>query len=164
MWKIITDFPNYEVSTKGEVRNRNRGVILKTSLDICGYEVLQLYKEGKRWYKRVHRLVAEAYLSNPENLPEVNHKDANKTNNETVNLEWVTQAQNLEHAFNEKLLSKAAKFVVQYDKEGNYINEFESATAAAKHVGCHVSSITSVTNGYAKSAHGYVWRKKDDVN
>jgi hypothetical protein len=164
MWKTIKEFPNYEVSDMGEVKSKRTGNILKTQLDICGYNVLQLYTGGKRYYRRVHRLVAEEFLLNTDNLPEVNHKNAVKTDNYVDNLEWCTSYENLAHARQEKLLSKASRPVVQLDLEGNYIREFESATLAAKHVGAkNPSGIISVCNkvGHCKTAKGFKWRYKD---
>jgi hypothetical protein len=161
-WRIIEEFPNYEVSEYGDVRNIKRGSLVTPHYLGDGYPSLQLYKNGKRWFRRVPRLVAIAFVPNPDNKPQVNHIDGDITNSHYSNLEWTTGEENLEHARINKLLSKASKVVVQYDRAGNYIQEFESATLAAKSIeGCHVSSITCACTGYSKTAKGYVWRYKN---
>ena len=97
-WKPIAEFPNYEISNTGLVRNK-AGKILKTFVQNGGYEVATLSKDGLKGAKRtIHRLVAISYLTNPENHPEVNHKDGNKLNNKLDNLEWCSGKQNMKHA------------------------------------------------------------------
>lgn len=98
-WSVITDFPNYEVSTRGQIRHSSVNKSVKTYHDHNGYYSTELYKNGKRSDKRVHRLVAEAFIPNPNGLPEVNHKDGNKHNNNVENLEWVSKSDNMKHAF-----------------------------------------------------------------
>lgn len=114
IWADIAGFEGYyQVSTYGRVRsldryvpdNHNskriaRGQILKPYKTPKGYLKITLYKDSKKVYKkcRVHRLVAEAFLKNEDDLPEVNHLDGNKSNNALSNLEWCTQEENLRHA------------------------------------------------------------------
>lgn len=98
-WKEIGNGYNYKVSDRGRVKR------IGTSKDHSvrnrhGYLITDLYKNGTRISKGVHRLVAEAFVPNPYNKPEVNHKDGNKHNNEANNLEWVTKKENCEHAWN----------------------------------------------------------------
>lgn len=100
VWKPIKDFNGYEVSNTGQVRSTNyrgKGVtrILKTSPDkMTGYMKVALIKDGKTKPKTVHRLVADAFIENPNNYPCVNHKDEDKTNNHVTNLEWCTHKYN----------------------------------------------------------------------
>ena len=96
IWKKIEDFENYEVSTWGSVRGK-RGII-KPYENSKGYLKVGLFKNGKHHKKRVNRLVAQAFIPNPYNLPQVNHKDGNKLNNSYTNLEWVTDEINKLHA------------------------------------------------------------------
>ncbi len=92
----IKDFPDYCVSTDGEVYSaKGEGLRkLKQYPKTHGYLYVTLFRDGKRYYPRVHRLVAEAFIPNPDNLPEVNHKDEDKTNNFASNLEWCTSHDN----------------------------------------------------------------------
>ena len=97
IWAPIKDFPNYEISSWGRVRNR-KGQIMIPYKNHKGYLKIALCKDGIRYKRRIHRLVAQTFIPNPYNLPEVNHIDGNKENNSFSNLEWVTGEQNREHA------------------------------------------------------------------
>lgn len=96
IWKNIDGFENYQVSIWGNIRNKNR--ILTPYVTQKGYLKIGLSKNGKNYKKRVHRLVAEAFIPNPHNLPQVNHKDGNPKNNSITNLEWCTNQENKSHA------------------------------------------------------------------
>lgn len=98
-WKPVIGFEGlYEVAWCGAIRNARTGRWLTPCVKDDGYTTVKLYKDNKGYQKSVHRVVAEAYIPNPENKPQVNHKDLNKKNNEVPNLEWVTQAENQSHA------------------------------------------------------------------
>jgi len=94
IWRTIKDFEDYQVSNLGEVYSIRTGKILKQRLNHNGYSVVQLYKNKKSTTKRVHRLVAEAFIPNPEGLPEVDHIKADKQNNKVSNLRWATGSLN----------------------------------------------------------------------
>ena len=98
MWKTIKDFPNYQVSDKGEIKNIKTNRILKQSYNQDGYAILQLTDGYKPKMKRVHRLVLETFnpIENSDEY-EVNHKDRNIKNNALDNLEWVTSKQNIQY-------------------------------------------------------------------
>ena len=89
---------SYLINTKGEVFSKKTGKQLKPHLHEKGYLRVTLQCDGKKKKHRIHRLVAEQFINNPDNLPQVNHKDGNKLNNDISNLEWCTQSQNMQHA------------------------------------------------------------------
>ena len=100
-WKAISQFPNYEISNYGRVRRmwKNHTKLKKTRLNKYGYEIVHLSKDSINKHCPVHRLVAMAFIPNPDNLPEVNHIDGNKENNCVDNLEWVSRSENMKHAY-----------------------------------------------------------------
>lgn len=99
LWKSIAGFPKYEVSNTGQVRNRKHNRLMTLRVNHKGYYKIGLKSEteGKAKMKFVHRLVAEAFLPNPDNLPQVNHKNCIKTDNRVENLEWVDGSYNMRH-------------------------------------------------------------------
>ena len=103
VWKAIKGYEDYEVSNYGNIRsnktyNRKETLYMKVRDNGYGYLTVCLWKQNKRKNFYVHRLVAEAFLNNPNNLPEVNHIDFNRHNNTVTNLEWVTRKENNIHS------------------------------------------------------------------
>lgn len=101
-WDIIIYNPNYMISNTGKVLSVNRNIILKPQID-NGYHRVNLYLNGNMKHYCIHRLVAEHFINNPKVLPEVNHKDGNKANNNVSNLEWITTKGNAQHAYKTNL-------------------------------------------------------------
>jgi hypothetical protein len=98
-WREVKEFPIYEVSNTGVVRNKRTKKEKKPNINEKGYEMVRVYvKTGVSYKRRVHRLVADAFIPNPEDKPQVNHIDGNKRNNEVSNLEWATNKENCIHA------------------------------------------------------------------
>lgn len=107
-WKQIEDFPMYEVSTEGRIKSHYSGKILKPQSNWNGYLMVNLYKDGKMTSKRIHRLVAIAFIPNPDNLPCIDHISGCKTNNRASNLRWCTKKENANYK-NHKPMSEEQK-------------------------------------------------------
>lgn len=100
MWRDVVGYENnYEVSINGYVRNKNNGRVLKSAICPSGYPRVSLWLSNKGKTLKVHRIVAEAFIDNPNNLPLVNHRDENKTNNNVENLEWFDHKYNNDYSF-----------------------------------------------------------------
>lgn len=127
------------------------------------YKLVGLSKDGKRTKYLLHRLVAETFIKNKNNNLEVNHIDADKTNNNVDNLEWCTRVENLEHARNNGLVKNdRGKKIVQMDKDGNFIAEHKSIRSAGRSLNKGMGNIANCCRGAIKSAYGYKWCYKNE--
>ena len=117
-WKDIDGFPDYKISSEGKILRISKNYYLKPCLDkSIGYFVVNLYDtKGRPHRKFLHRLIAEAFIPNPENKRTVNHIDGNKSNNELSNLEWVTDSENMLHAFSHGLCENTRKSAYKQQK------------------------------------------------
>ena len=176
IWKDIEGWEGkYQVSNMGNVKSLERTVwngrgyfktserILKPGKDRDGYLIVQLSKEGKVKACKVHRLVSQAFIPNPDNLPQVNHIDENKENNHVDNLEWVTCRENANHGTrNQRVAEKESKPIIGIDKVTGLIVEFQSAREAERQLGINNSSIIKCCKGKRyKSCGGFQWYYKD---
>lgn len=119
MFKPWPVCPKYHISKTGDVFSTSSKKFLKQRIGRDGrYLVVDLSDGNKRWYKRVHRLVAETFIPNPNNLPEVNHKDGDKLNNSVENLEWCSHLDNMKHAEESGLVKHEHNFT---DEEIEFI-------------------------------------------
>lgn len=163
IWKDIQGYEGlYKVSNLGRVKNR-KGLIMSPELYHKGYYRVQLYNKGKRKHERINRLVALAFIPNPNNYPMVNHKDENKLNNKADNLEWCTHKYNCNYGTAiERSAKNRRKKVIMYDKQGNKLKDFKSLTIASSYLNkphAH-SHISDCCKGKRKSAYGYIWKYK----
>lgn len=174
MEEIFKDIKNfeglYQVSNLGRIKSlpkkarRNTKItLLKERLIKCcvnsgGYYRVCLTKNNKCYWFRIHRLVAQAFIPNPNNKPNVNHIDENPKNNNVNNLEWCTQLENVIHSV---LLHKkrcGSKEIEKLDLNGNFIEKYYSAREAGRQNNCKSSNISKVANGYRKQSGGYKWK------
>ena len=109
IWMPIKNYEGYAVSTWGRVRNTITGDILYQEKHDKGYMRVKLFRDHKRHNLKVHRLVAEAFVPNPDHKPQVNHKDGNNRNNSFTNLEWVTDEENKAH---QRMIAEADSAVI----------------------------------------------------
>lgn len=165
MWKkIIIDGneTNYSVSTNGEIKNDNTDKILSQRTQ-QGYKHITLTINKKAKSCRVHRLVATAFIPNPENKPYVNHIDGIRSNNNVTNLEWVTPAENTQHAVRTGLMQPTReRIVIQYSLAGQKIKEYVSIMEAARETNSLPEKITQCCR-FERNSHNYFqWRYKED--
>ena len=131
--KEIKDFENYIIHSDGKVYNK-RGKSICEWKDNCGYLQVKLSKNGKWYYRRVHRLVTEAFIPNPNNLKQVNHIDGDKTNNDISNLEWCNNKENTKHGYENNLYHskhRSIKIEVYEKNTNNKLYEFKSIRETA---------------------------------
>lgn len=160
IFREIDGFPDYEVSNLGRVCSFKGKYpkILKPGKNRYGYLYVILYNGGKMIGKTIHRLVAEAFVPNPENKSEVNHIDEDKLNNVAENLEWVTRKENCNHGTrNSRLAKSLSRTVIQYTIEGIFMAEYSSIHEAERVTGIFHTNICQVCRGKRKTAGGYLW-------
>jgi len=144
-WCIINEFPNYDISNFGNVRNNKSNKIMKICIK-SGYYHVSLINTSVKKTLKVHRLVALAFIENPKNKSEVNHKDKNKFNNNVSNLEWMTrQENNIHRCEGLKMTSNKNKPIFRIDKNTNEILE--------KYNSIELAGIWAFQNGYTKTIH-----------
>ena len=183
-WKDIKDFEGlYQVSNYGRVKTVPKykvpnSVILKPYKKLDGVEIVSLYKNAKKKNKSIHRLVAQAFIPNPENKPEVNHinpitKDL--CDNRVCNLEWVTSSENSQwtvkcgNLYNPCLGKFGrehhnAKPIVQLDMNGNYIKTWDCARDIYRQIGIDFRFVSRCCKHKCKSAHGFVFIFKEEYD
>jgi len=173
----IPGYPDYMIETDGRIFSRKSKKWMKASIGNNGYYGLELSNSEGHKRLNIHRLVALAYIPNPNNYPQVNHKDENKLNNDVSNLEWCTVKYNLnygtcrERARKSRDYStltyrinaikngkKVCKPVSQFTLTGEFVGSYESATQANRALGINKSHITECCKGKRKTAHGFVWK------
>lgn len=179
IWKQIQGFkPIYEVSNMGRVRslerktNCNGGLfqrkerILKNTIDRNGYHFVFLYPiNGRKRTIPVHRLVAMAFIPNPDNKPEIDHIDGNKSNNNPINLRWVTHQENCANPNTVKKLrqhigenANHKKSICAYTLDGKLVGMWPTITMAAIETQTCRHSISYAANGKYKSANNLIWK------
>ena len=161
IWKPVVGYEGlYEVSNFGRVFSMHTNRVIKNRLT-GRYLQVSLSKNGKVIQPLVHRLVAEAFISNPDNLPCVNHKNEDKTDNRVENLEWCTWEYNNNYNDKGKRISKTKSIEVeQWSLRGELIKVWESQQEIQRLLGFKQGNISKVCNGKRHTAHGFIWKWK----
>lgn len=174
--KPIKDFPGYYITDCGDVYSRVRQNNYRfhkvTAHDNGhGYLIVGLWKKGKNHSKKIHRLVADAFIPNPNHKEQVNHKDGNKRNNTVNNLEWCTPSENSLHR--NRVLGYSGSMRGRYGKDCPYVkivlqikdnkvvDEFYGICEAQRQTGICCVNISACCRGKAKTAGGYQWKYKN---
>lgn len=166
IWKPIVGYEGlYEVSNLGNVKSLNWK---NTKEEKClylkkhnkGYLQVELVKNKNKKMVLVHRIVAETFLENLSNKPQINHKDYNRSNNNVENLEWCTNSENMKHSALRKKSKpiKRNEKIIQYDFNGNIIKTWENCIAIKSKYKYNQTSIFECCEGKRKTAYGFIWR------
>lgn len=185
VWKDIKGYEGlYQISTLGQYRSCDRyilcknrwgqsmyvfhkGKCMKQYVNNKGYYTARLYKNGSQKTYLIHRLVAETFIPNPNNLPEVNHKDEKKNNNCVDNLHWCTKVFNngygkLDKYGRRKSRRHIMKKVAQYDLNGSLLNVYDGLLLAKERTGINNNCISRCCSGKLKTSGGYIWKYVDE--
>ena len=172
IWKPIEEYPGYFVSNTGKVKSthNHRNIILSPRRNATGYYFVNLYDEYRKMKSiKIHRLVAKAFMPNPNNLPQVNHIDEDKANNNVLNLEWCTAQQNMTYNGLQKRQHNLQKRKIgAFDSDMNLIQYFQSGTEAAEYIvsiGLSAALKSATANichaakcRHSKLRYGFIWR------
>lgn len=159
-WLPISDFPKYEVSNTGRIRNERTGKILKPGKNPKGYSIVCLHKDNAQHTRKVHRLVADAFCDNSQRADQVNHKDGDKNNNHSSNLEWCTGSDNILHAYSSGLRKPPHTKKVKVVETGE---TFDSMSDCARHIDGTVSGIYDCLTGRQSTHRGYHFEWMEDL-
>lgn len=168
IWRDIKGYEQlYQISNLGNVKSLNYNKTSKEKIlkpnNIKGYLIVGLYKNGKRKFYHVHRLVTEAFLPNPNNKPCIDHINADRTDNRVENLRWVTHKENNDNPITKnkhfkKLKENFSKPIIQFSKDGEFIRKWNSAMDVHRELGINQNCICQCCKGKYKTAGGYIWR------
>lgn len=168
-WKAVDGFEGfYEVSDLGNVRSlnyKNMGIVenLNPIIDRYGYPRVCLCLGGTQCNRTIHRMVAQAFLKNPDNLPQINHINEDKTDNRVCNLEWCTAKHNNNHGTRNERISEHkrntnCKEIWQLNLDGSVVRKWVSLNEIHRQLGYDISHIIRVCRGIKKTAYGYNWQ------
>lgn len=165
VWKDIEGFEGlYQVSNMGRVRSLDRkdkngqfrnGRVLADKHNNRGYHTVALHRDGNTKYRFVHRLVAETFIPNLDGLPEINHKDEDKTNNTVSNLEWCSRSYNNTYGTRLERVAKALECPIYAITSSGKRRYFDSVNEAARVLGLKRQGITNCLHGRRKHHRGF---------
>ena len=157
----------YEVFENGKIKSLKYKKNIKFFMSNSGYYRKQITINNQRKNILLHRILAECFILNPENKPQVNHKNGIKIDNRIENLEWVTRSENQLHSVRTGLRimpkgidHKRSKVILQYDKSGIFIKEHHGLNDIARKMKINCGNISQVINKKRISAGGYIWVQK----
>jgi hypothetical protein len=170
-----SNFGRFKTLGKGESNASREERIMTQTVTVCGYLHIALRKDRKQIHIKANRLIAQVFIPNPYNKPEVNHKRGNKKDNRVSQIEWNTKSENCLHAFKSglrkapppsycglgkfgKLNFNGCKPVAQYSKDNAFIKNHESIADAARDTNVWSSNIANCCRGTVKSAGGFIWK------
>lgn len=150
IWKDIKGYEGlYQISNLGKIKSNKK--ILKPYINKKdGYAYIGLHKNKNNKVLKIHRLVAQTFIDNPNNLPQVNHKDENKTNNSIDNLEWCSAKYNITYS--------QGKMINQFDKNNIFLKQWPSAMEIQRHLKIDNSNIIACCRNKRQTAGGYIWK------
>ena len=166
IWKDIKGYQGlYQVSNLGRIKSIKRNIFLKAHTNSKGYLVVSLSKNNSLSTYRIHRLVAETFIPNLENKPQVNHINGIKSDNRIDNLEWCTNSENQKHAFKNGLQKSVvgnsnpnSKEILQFSLSGQLIKKWDSLYDIYNTLGISRSSIWRCCTGKYKKSHNFIWK------
>lgn len=148
--KNINGFKRYLIDENGNVYDIKRDKSVCKWIDTVGYYQCNLRDDNnKKYYKRVHRLVAQSYIPNPNNFPQVNHKDGNKLNNNVENLEWTTNSQNVQHGYDNNLYKFKSRSheIKVISKNDNSVKHYPSIRNMCEDLKINRKTVTMILKG-----------------
>lgn len=168
IWRDIKGYEGlYQISSKGRVKSFRKPkkfgepdeYILKNYLSNNGYLQVFLYGKNARKSFSVHRLVAEAFIPNPNNFPQVNHKDENPTNNSVDNLEWCTAIYNNRYGTATiRAAITSGSMIEQYLPSGEFLAKYACVSVASKITGVPTGVIQKCASGRTKAGNNFIWK------
>ena len=179
IWKDIPTYEGiYQASNLGKIKSLERIAIKKYrgnrvvkerimlgTINEDGYLKVHFKNNNRNNSYFIHRLIAQTFIDNPYNKEQINHKDGNKLNNKVDNLEWVTNLENQQHAWRNRLKYYKGQNdikVLQFNMDNKFIKEYKSITDAHKQCGISLGNICNCCKGKRSSAGGYKWRYKNE--
>lgn len=174
IWKDIPKHEGYQVSSWGNFRSVDRKIIrsdgkiksfkgrqIKYKSDKGGYFTYTLCGYGsKNSHIKIHRIIAELFIPNSNNYPSVNHINGKKNDNRVENLEWCTVGYNNLHSHILGLNKGGIKPIIQFDKNGTIIKEWESTVSASRTLSLNANTTRTNLSGRNKTAYGFIWKFK----